>query len=278
LGKFFSFALRHCDAKREEVAKNKIVWKFDGASNIEELNRRLTFFMHWRTKEDVGMQLPPKTRQLIYVDVKRKAISPTRQLVVNGKINDKALRKALDMSADAKLPDVVELVANHVAEGHKVVVFTHRRAVCEFVCDALSALKVRSTFIHGELGQKERQARIKGKDWQVLCATIDVTAGGISLTQADVGVFAELTYEPHEIIQAEGRITRFGQERNTLFQYVLGRGTADELVAKVIVDKLDVFEKAIGKTGEGWQASIRGQEDRKKILRALAARLMKGNT
>jgi superfamily II DNA or RNA helicase len=271
-GKFFPYCLRYADAHREEVAKNKVVWKFDGSSNLDELRSRLDFFMLRRTKADVGMALPEKTRQLIWLDVKRRAVTPTRQLVVDGKINDKAFRKALDMAADGKLADVVALVAGHVEDDHRVVVFTWRRAIAEYICNSLTAMGVKATFIHGELGQKERTSRMKS-EWQVLCATIDVTAGGISLTQADVAVFAELTYEPHEILQCEGRISRFGQQRRTLFQYPLARGTADELVARVVIDKMDVFEKTIGDTGEGWQKTMRGETDRKKILKALAARL-----
>lgn len=260
-GKFFDFGLRYADGKQEEVAKDRTAWKFDGASHLDELNSRLKWLMLRRTKADVALELPPKTRQTVVVDVAKKhAMKPAGMLS-----NDKLIRSALAAAADGKMKDVVEVVMNHRSAGKKVIVFTYRRAVAEMLVSALIQSGVsRCRFIHGGVTQKKRDEAIAaGHDGRVdvLVATIDVTAGGISLAFADVGVFAELTYEPHELIQAEARLHRYDERHqrrdSVLIQYVLARGSVDELIADAVVKKLDVFEKAIGTTGEGLQKALR---------------------
>jgi superfamily II DNA or RNA helicase len=254
-GNFFAYCLRHADAHKEEVARDKVVWIFDGASNLEELNVRMRRFMLRRTIAEVGMQLPGKQRQAVVVQPKRmRLFGPNVQtLIRGGRINDEALRKALNLAADGKIGDVIDLVRSHVNEGRKVVVFTYRRAFAEAIAEA--AYDGQATFIHGGVPLEERTKRMK-KQPSVLAATIDVTAGGISLVYADVAVFAEMTWEPHELIQCERRLWRFGQKKPVLIQYVIARTSVDELVRKVVIDKLANFETAIGKTGESLSADL----------------------
>jgi superfamily II DNA or RNA helicase len=274
----YGYASKNCDGHQEEVPQRgsklpKAVWRFEGASNLEELNKRLRFFMLRRTKKDVALQLPPRTMQTFLVDVKRANIAPPKSIIGDKRVSEKALRRALDLAADGKLPHVVELVKSHVASGNRVVVFCWRRTVCEALAAAFGE---GAAFIHGGVLQRERQRRINS-DWRILCANIDVTAGGISLTQASVGVYAELTWEPHEILQTMARLHRPGQEMPTLFQFPLARSSVDELVAKAILTKLDTFERAIGpldeRLGESL-SSIRAKTSQEQ-LRLLYERLKK---
>jgi len=65
-GSFKNFALRYCDGHEEMVSETKKVFKFDGASNLEELQERLrATCMIRRLKQDVLKELPPKRRQII---------------------------------------------------------------------------------------------------------------------------------------------------------------------------------------------------------------------
>lgn len=65
-GSFKHFAIRYCDGHEEMVSETKKVFKFDGASNLEELQERLrSTCMIRRLKNDVLKELPPKRRQVI---------------------------------------------------------------------------------------------------------------------------------------------------------------------------------------------------------------------
>lgn len=196
-GRMFGFAMRYCGAERVQVSPTKTVWKLDGASNLEELNDRLKYFMLRRTKSDVALELPPLIRQIIELDVGKKTlIAPTQAMR-----SDRDFRQALDLAADGKLPQVVELVAEHLSAGHKVVVFTHRKAIAHAIADSgrssiLDSIKV----ITGDVDQIERRTIVKAQP-DLLCATMDSCGASVDMSYADVVVFAELDWVPAKLIQ-----------------------------------------------------------------------------
>jgi SWI/SNF-related matrix-associated actin-dependent regulator 1 of chromatin subfamily A len=276
MGHFFNYGLAFANGHKEEVTKDKIVWKFDGKSNLDELATRLKFFTLRRTLEDVRLELPPKTRQIIDVDI------PARKRIgVNASIlqSARAMRECLNLAADGKLNPAIELIAEHAAGEHRVVVFTYRRAIAEYVVNAMAGQKIPASVIHGGIPQAQRDVRIREASLlpsHVLAATIDSTSTGIDLSYADVAVFLELTWEPHELAQAEARLHRFGQIKPVLIQYIIARGTGDELVLDAVINKLDT-QKALGLLDSGGlKTDLEGaplNEEEGNGLEALAARL-----
>lgn len=273
---FFPFGLRYCGGYKEAVTPEKTVWKFDSKSNLDELRARLQHFMLRRTKTDVALELPPKTRQCIRVDIGKvqpmgEGLKALRLYADNGVGN---MRASLAVAADAKLKDsAIPLIQAHLDAGFKVVVFTYRRAVADYIADELNGL-----VIHGGIPQRNREATLHFLRDQgpgqisLLCATIDAASTGIDLSYADVAVFVELTYEPHELLQAESRLHRFGAKNPVLIQYLIARGTTDELVAEVVLNKLDALESAIGGFAETGM-SVDMREDADSIMADLYKRL-----
>ena len=60
---------------------------------------------------------------------------------------------------------------------------------------------------------------------------------GINLTKARYVIFAELDWSPAIHRQAEDRLHRIGQKNTVLAYYLVGKGTLDEHVADILVDK-----------------------------------------
>lgn len=269
---FFPFGLRYCGGYKEAVTPEKTVWKFDSKSNLDELRARLQHFMLRRTKTDVALELPPKTRQCIRVDVGKHGQNGAAVMYAEHPNKGNNLRGALAVAADAKLKDsAVPLIAEHVAAGAKVVVFTYRRAVAEYIANEHGG-----ALLHGGISQANREKTLHHlrhlEGASVLCATIDAASTGIDLSYADVAVFVELTYEPHELLQAEARLHRFGAKNPVLIQYLIARGTTDELVAEVVLNKLDSLESAIGGFAETGM-SVDMREDADSIMADLYKRL-----
>jgi SWI/SNF-related matrix-associated actin-dependent regulator 1 of chromatin subfamily A len=249
VGPFFKFALRYCGAYQETIEKAgdvRVVWNFDGRSHEKELHRRLSFFMLRRTVEEVKMELPPKTRQVIELDVSKQYCVGYDVRMLKDR---KAVRAMLDIAADGKLPISTEFAIEHARAGHKVVVFTWRRATAHSIADAAAAVGIRAGIITGGVSIDKRQAIVSSKP-DILCCTIDTCSTGIDLTYADVALYAELSYQPYALIQSEARLWRFGQERHVLIQYLIARNTIDELIASAVISKIDTFEAVIGNTGD----------------------------
>lgn len=258
-------------------AIKKVVWKFDGVSNADELHRRLSFMMLRRTKEDVGLELPSKTRLVVNLDVSSKHRHGITQQLFQSKA---AMRRALDASADGKLPDVAKTILLDLEQDARVVCFTHRRAIAEYFADAAATAGFATSVIHGGVDQNRRDVRIaearRATGAHILAATIDTCSSSIDLTYASVGNFAELSWVPSTLAQAEARLHRSGQTKPVLIRYFIARGTADELILQSVISKLDAFEKIIGGADDNLKNDLdsapKGDEALKRLYEAMVAR------
>lgn len=279
-GDFFPFAVRHCDAKQKEVdgpeKTKKTVWDFSGRSNTKELRQRLDWFTLRRTKREVLKELPALQRQIVDVEVPSK-----HRIAMNARLVDdkRQMRAALDSAADGKLKSVLEIVRADLEAGQRVVVGTHRRAVCEKIADVIGEYAP-TKFIHGGLPITRRNKiiaelrRVEGPC--CLVANIDCTATGIDLTFASTVVVAELVWEPRDFVQFESRVHRFGASESepVLVRYVIGRGTGDELILHAVINKLDNFLDLVETDkGDGLKETLVGEKD--EGLSRLAAALKK---
>jgi SNF2 family DNA or RNA helicase len=214
---------------------------------------------------------------VIRVDVGKAAQPNVGVAIMSGASSHGRFRQALAVAADAKLKDsAVPLINEHLAASKNVVCFTYRRAVAEYIAEHAEPGALRK-IIHGGISQAQREKSLHGlrsdaENGTLLVATIDAASTGIDLSYADVAVFVELTYEPHELLQAEARLHRFGQRNPVLIQYLIARGTTDELVAEVVLSKLDTLETAIGGFGET-ALSADLKEDSESIMQDLYRRL-----
>merc|ERR1712126_468433 len=80
----------------------------------------------------------------------------------------------------------------------------------------------------------------------VKVALLSITAAnaGITLTAAQLVVFAELFWNPGVLCQAEDRVHRIGQTDSVVCQYLVARGTADDSLWPMIQKNLVVLNKA----------------------------------
>lgn len=258
-GRPFDFYLAHAGAKQETISMQsgpKTVWDTRGASRLEELRERLSWFMIRRTKSEVELELPPCTRQIIELEVDRAH----QRFNVEGfssRRHDEVMREALAVAADGKLPKVLELVQSHLEQGSKVVIGCHRVVIAQALSASFVAEDIDAKWIAGPQPQHKREEIIDSQP-SVLCCTMDSTKAGIDLTYANVAVVVELDWTPATLLQWEARFNRFGQKRNVLVQYLIALSTADEIIRDSVIAKLQNFESAIGETDDKLKVDLGG--------------------
>jgi len=262
-GTFFNFAFRYCGPEQGEHLSRSVPgakekhWDFDGSSHEDELRQRLAYFALRRTKTDVALELPKKTRQSIFLDV----AAPAASYLIPSKSE---IRRLLDLTATKKIPDILDAARNAIEDGEKVVIFTYRKSIAENIAASLHASGVKTALVTGEVPLAQREASIAAGhagNIQAFVATIDSAGDAIDLSFASVAIFAELSYEPFKLLQAEARLHRFGQTRPVLVQYFFARGTIDELIAQHIIDKLDTqVDVGLASDGAPLNSSLREDE------------------
>ena len=250
-GSYVNFGKRYCGGFQEEIeGRNKEmlrVWNFKGHSHIDELNARLKQFMLRRTKKEVALELPDKTRKIIEVDVVKKQVG---NIDVRD-FDEKWLRYALSISAEAKIDKVVELVKLHLDNGSSIIVGAYHNRVANEVRDALAKeLGIEPFLATGEMSVTKRLEEIEKASNSTPCVLVVTThsvgEGLNRLVFADVAIIVELDHSPRWLAQFEGRLHRPGQKNNVLFEYVIGLGTIDELIRDRVISKIAVVEDALG--------------------------------
>lgn len=227
-----------------------------------------------RRKADVLTELPPKIRQLIPLDPtddrdlqrtlaeERKALEELRQEtgrdpyeLVAGLLDGSGtiaslsqLAKIRKATALAKVPYVVRMVRDLLADTPKVLVWAHHHDVVDALVDGLKEFGARP--LTGRESQAERQASVDAfqasdGDPRVLVCSITAVGTGITLHRASTAVFAELDWVPGNVTQAEDRCHRLGQQNSVLVQHVVIDGSIEVKIVRALVRKQAIAEAIV---------------------------------
>jgi SWI/SNF-related matrix-associated actin-dependent regulator 1 of chromatin subfamily A len=290
-GSFWNYAKRYCN-----LHHNGYGWDASGASNLEELSRKLSRYMLRRKKDEVLKDLPPKIRQVLELppngatsliakerelwDKYSEELAKAKAAVEIAKAeSEEELKEALsklrsvvrvyfqEMSlvrhqlALAKVPKALEHIQDVLESKDKVVVWVHHRDVAEAVFEGLK--EYNPVMVLGGSSAEERAEAVRkfqeDKSVRVFIGGITAAAEGITLTASDIAVFIELDWRPGKLLQAEDRIHRIGQTRNVTIQYLVFDGSLDAYMAKKLAEKMEIVSRAVdGKTAGDEEA---GAED-----------------
>ena len=275
------FHVRYCAGYKDSFG-----WQIDGASNLDELNDRLRrSIMLRRKKADVLTELPPKRRQIIMLEpttnAARQALKNEQELLaIESELS--ALRAEVEalsvnqadarykaavqkmnafegvafsdtsrvrhQTALAKLPMVMDYLVNVLDNEGKIVVFAHHHDVIDGIAGGLAEFGVLT--YDGRTDMKLRHEIVQrfqtDPKIRVVIGSIGAMGTGVTLTAASYVAFAELDWVPGNLNQAEDRLHRIGQTESILVQHLMLDGSFDGRMAKTIVHKQHVIERAVG--------------------------------
>ncbi|KAF9673229.1 hypothetical protein SADUNF_Sadunf10G0002600 [Salix dunnii] len=244
--------------------KGGIFGAYQGASNHEELHNLMkATVMIRRLKKDVLSELPVKRRQQVFLDLPEKDMKQINALfreleVVKGKIKACAsdeevkslkfteknlINKIYTDSAEAKISGVLDYLGTVIEAGCKFLIFAHHQPMIDSIHEFLLKKKVGCIRIDGKTAAASRQALVT--DFQekdaIKAAVLSIRAGGVglTLTAASTVIFAELSWTPGDLIQAEDRAHRIGQVASVNIYYLLANDTVDDIIWDVVQSKLE---------------------------------------
>lgn len=197
-------------------------WVADGATNLEDLNRRLrSTVMLRKTKAELLPDLPPKYRQVIEFDLPsigsiiraeqsavesaRAGVADLQAAVVMARVNkdegeyreavnrlkaymrqaQSHIARARKNLAVAKVPYVVDHLRNALLDpDKKIIVFAHHRAVIESLFNQLTALKMQPVRLYGGMTQEDKNKAVETFQLDRNCRVFigSITAAGVGLT------------------------------------------------------------------------------------------------
>lgn len=153
-----------------------------------------------------------------------------------------AYRKTL---AIAKAPMVVEHVNRLIRAGEKVILFCYHKDVAAHFRRSFN----NHAFVTGSTPTAKRQDEVdrfqEDPDCMVFIGNIAAAGVGYTMTASSIVVFAELSWLPNEMEQAEDRAWRIGQLNSVLVQHLVVDGSLDARMAEVLVDRMETMTNAL---------------------------------
>ncbi|MDH3277723.1 MAG: DEAD/DEAH box helicase [Nitrosopumilus sp.] len=176
----------------------------------------------------------------------------------------RAIQSERQVAGIAKVSHVVNFVKNIMEIEESVVVFCHHKVIHKLLHERLEEFSP-VTIIGGQ-GDAERQDQIdkfqRGES-KLMIAGIRAGNVGINLTRAKYVIFAELDWSPAIHRQAEDRLHRIGQKNTVFAYYLIGKGTLDDHVASILVDKSYEIDSIMDEKAETYE-----NKDKAKLILA----------
>jgi len=254
----FYYASRYCEPSRIWAVGGREVWTFKGCNRLHELHAIVRYrVLLRRTKEQVLSQLPEKLRERVVIHHVSRTQTHQMEVLMNrvqeireqrGNLwADVEFMKYVRELGQLKTPYVVTYLKEVVLEelenqpDLKILVFAHHH----YILDAISAcfppdIQMR---IDGRTSMKQREGLIRTfqdpeSSVRVAVLGLEATGVGLTLTAAQLVIFAELVFSPQSHLQAEDRTHRIGQTRAVLVRYLVASGTLDDLLWGMICKKV----------------------------------------
>jgi non-specific serine/threonine protein kinase len=241
-----------------------------GVTNADELAARVQEVMIRRTWDEPGFEelLPELERQIIDVEITLDA-----RIQMNADAIARAFSKLRTSGADAgtlryltaqrrllgeyKIRAIIEQGFFDETEGNRQVFYVWHKDSARMLAEALMKRGGHPVdVLMGTSTGKHRKAVLK--EWEEgpvhqprsLVATLSTASESVNLITADTAYFLEFDWAPRRIVQAEKRHHRPGNVNNTVYaHYVTLRGTIEDRIAHVLLDKVGDHESALGKDG-----------------------------
>ncbi|XP_015108531.1 SWI/SNF-related matrix-associated actin-dependent regulator of chromatin subfamily A-like protein 1 [Diachasma alloeum] len=247
------YGIRYCEAKRGHFG-----WDYSGVCNTTELQLLLkASFLIRRLKSEVLTQLPDKIRQVVMLDPElikegtkemKKMAEKLQENTLKGFEKHAELLRYYSESSKLRLTAVANYVKDLIDKKQKFLIFAHHQCVLDKISEVLDKNKVKYIRIDGKTNADIRKRNVdqfqESSDCLVAVLSITAANSGLTLTAASLVVFAELYWNPAELSQAEARAHRIGQRNYVIIQYLIAKGTVDDILWPLLQTKANFLKNA----------------------------------
>lgn len=246
-----------------------------------ELLRKMVYpFILRRTKDQVALDLPPRSDRTIYVEMdtaQRKVYDKTRdnyraellglieQKGMNGArfkmlegllrlrqiCNHPKLVREKYRGRSAKLELLLETLQTLQQEGHKALIFSQFVQMLYIIRDEMDKMGLTYTYLDGRTRKRQERVDAFQNDPNLTFFLISLKAGGVglNLTAADYVIHIDPWWNPAVEMQASDRSHRIGQDKPVLVYKLIVKDSVEEKILELQERKQKLVAQLI--TAEG---------------------------
>ena len=236
---------------------------------LSELSRQLyDTCMIRREKAKVLPQLPDKTRVDLYIEISNdkeynlaaedlaaylQEYTECTDWEIRRKMRMEALVKFMtlrSLATKGKIAQAVDFIRTFLDSGKKLIVFCSLHEIV----DELQKVFPRAVTVTGRDSAVNKQASVdafqNNPNVQLIICSIKAAGVGLTLTAASDVAFIELAWTYADCCQCEERAHRIGQKDNVTCYYLLGRGTIDHTIYRLIHRKKSIANEIMNADDE----------------------------
>jgi SNF2 family DNA or RNA helicase len=263
------------------------------AERLDQLRRRIRPVLLRRRKEDVAADLPDKQEQVVQLDLHplhRKVyltyLQRERQKVL-GLLDDldgnrfEILRSLTLLRQAALAPSLVDdrhvsvpatkldtlsdMLAEIVADGHRVLVFSQFTRFLAAARARADAEGIESCYLDGRTRKRAAEIeRFRSGGTPVFFISLKAGGFGLNLAEADYCVLLDPWWNPATEAQAVDRVHRIGQTRKVMVYRLVATDTIEEKVMALKERKAQLFSSVVD--GGGFASGALRPEDVRELL------------
>ena len=178
----------------------------------------------------------------------KSAIEFLENLIANPKYHETTRNIAKDIveqlkgiTQDTKIGKLIELVREieKKDKGSKILLYTKHPATLEYIADILRKEKFKITEFRGGLTNVEKTKRIKEfKEQSQILVSTETGSEGLNFQFCHNLINYDLPWNPMAVEQRIGRLDRIGQKKNICVYNLATKGTMEEHVVDLIINKM----------------------------------------
>lgn len=152
-----------------------------------------------------------------------------------------------EIESSAKLEQMVELLQDALASGHKVLVFSQFVQMLKLIRRVLDSLGLDYAYMDGRSKNRMEEVRRFEEDPQLKIFLISLKTGGtgLNLTSADTVILYDPWWNPMVENQAIDRTHRIGQTRKVQVFRLITKGSVEEKIMNLQQHKLQLFDEVV---------------------------------
>lgn len=246
---YYKYLYRYCEPKSTPWGM-----QFNGASHVQELHYKMSQCLLRRTKEEVMKWLPPKTMEVVPLEIDRTLENEYRdqEAEIYKEGTSDLHQRVADLMRTAyalKEKSLLRWVEDFLDSGNKLLLFAWHRDVVDLLVESLK--KYHPVKIYGGISVAAREEAkttfIQDDRCRIMIANIQAGGVGIDGLQkvCNYVAFAEFSHTPLDHRQAEDRLHRGGQDLPVTSYYLIAPGTVDDDSVEVLDDRAQMLDNAL---------------------------------